>query len=77
MKLSCGLWREVARFQVYDEEAAEVQVIEEEVEVEILPTDFEMHLPPNEREAGAEFEEEFFDVFQQAELDCTLVGVVA
>jgi hypothetical protein len=36
-----------------------------------------MHLPPHEREAGAEFEQKFLDVLQQAQLNGPLVGVVA
>ena len=74
--LAGGFGREVARFQVHHEEAAEMQVVKEKVEVEVLPADFEMHLPTDEGKAGAEFEEKFFDVRHQALLDGALVGVV-
>ena len=52
-------------------------MIEEKVEIVVRSADVEMHLTPDECEAGAEFEEECFNVLQQAHFDRTLVGVVA
>jgi hypothetical protein len=68
---------EVAGLQVHHNKAPQLEMIEEQIEVEILVTDFQMHMTADQGEAGTEFEEEFFDVLQQAQLDSTLVGVVA
>ncbi len=43
--------------------AAKAQVIEEEIDIVILSPDFEMDLTPDQREADAQFEQEFLDMF--------------
>jgi len=58
---------ECAAFQINDDEAAELQVIEEEVQIEIVITEFEVDLTTNEGEAGAELDEEFAQVLDQSE----------
>ena len=57
---------EVAAFEFDDDEAAELEVIEEQVEVEIFVADGEVVLAADEGEAAAELDEEFLDMGEQA-----------
>ena len=60
-----------------DDVGAELQVVKEEIEEEILPAHLEVHLPPNEGEAGAEFEQEPRDVLDESSFELELSGFVA
>lgn len=48
--------------QLHDDEATQLEVIEEQIDPEILVSDFERDLTADEREAGAQLEEELLDV---------------
>ena len=64
---------EVALFQIHDDEAAEMQMVEKEVEVKLAVADFEAVLAADEGEAATEFEQEFLDVGDEAGLQFALL----
>ncbi len=66
-------WLEGPGFQVDDDEAAELQMVEEQVDVEVFITDFDPELPADEGEAFAEFEKELFQVVQELSFEFPLV----
>ena len=69
-----GIFRlERADFQINDDEASQLEVIEQEVDVEIVVTDFHVNLPTHEGEAGAEFHEKILKVAEQTGFEFALV----
>lgn len=58
--------------QLDDDEATQLQMIEEQVDLEVLVTDLKRNLPTNEREAGAQLQQEPLDVRDQRVLDVAL-----
>jgi hypothetical protein len=60
------------RLELDDDEAAKLQVIEEEVEVEVLFANLQVDPAADEREAGAQLEEEPLDVVDEGLLDLAL-----
>lgn len=64
---------EITLFQIHDNEATQVQVVEEQVEVELTVTDVEPVLAAYEGEATPEFQEELLQVGEQACLQLALM----
>ena len=64
---------EVALFQIHNDEAAQVQMVEKEVEVKLAVADRERVLAADEGEAATEFEQEFLDVGDEAGLQFALL----
>ena len=75
--LGCVLGFEGSAFQIDDDEAAQLEVIEKEVDVEIVVSEFEVDLATDKREAGAEFDEELAEVLHQPEFEIPLTCGVA
>jgi len=71
--LSGILGFEVALLEIDDDEAAEVEVIEEEVEVELAVADFEAVLAADKGKAATEFEEEFFEMPEESGFEFAFV----
>ena len=63
---------EIAFFQIHDDEAAEVQMVEEEVDEKLAVADGEWVLAADEGEAAPELDEEFLDVGDKAGLQLAL-----
>ncbi len=51
-----------ACFQLDDEKGPQLQMVKQEIDEGFLTADFELNLPAHQGEAGAEFEQETFDV---------------
>jgi hypothetical protein len=64
---------ELAHFQIDDNEASELQMVEEQIELEVFSSDFKRNLAAYEGEADAEFDEELTQVREQATLQVALV----
>ena len=63
---------EIAFFQIHDDVAAEVQMVEEEVDEKLALADGERALASDEGKAAPEFDEEFLDVGYEASLQLAL-----
>ncbi len=61
--------------QLDDDEAPQLQVIEEQVDPEVLVADLERDLATDEREAGSQLQQEPLDVRDQRVLDVALAEV--
>ena len=71
-----GVFRfEGRHLQVDDAEASELEVVEEQIELEVFATDFKRNLAPDVGEAGARFDEELAQVFQQASFQVALLSL--
>src|SRR5689334_11047555 len=66
----CGV--EGDRFQLDDDVAAQLEVVEKKIEVVVAACELEMDLPADEREAAAELEQEALNLIDQGLLDLTL-----
>ena len=64
---------ERANFQIDDDEAAKLEVVEKEVDVGIIVTDVHLNLPAHEGEAAAEFDEEILQVAQESGFEFAFV----
>ena len=73
VKLACIFRLELALFQVNHDERPQPQMVEEQIDVEVLVADIEAILPADEREALAEFEQEFFQVAHQLRFEFALL----
>lgn len=69
IELADVAWREGAGFQLDDDVAAELEVIEEKIERVVFIAHFQAHLPSDEGKAGAQLQKEFLDVIHQGPLD--------
>ena len=68
-----GFGGKVACLEIDDDEAAQLQVIEEEIEVEVLIANVQVNLPSDQCKSRAQFEEKFLDVVDEAEFDGAFV----
>lgn len=50
-------------------------MVEEQVEVEVLAAHLQMHLAADEREAGAQLEQQLAQVLQEAAMEIAFAGV--
>lgn len=73
VKLSDMLWLEAAAFELFDDKAAQLEMVEEQVNVKVALTDVKMHLTTDERETGAELDQKPGDVLDQGLLDLALM----
>src|ERR1035437_4301932 len=63
--------------QVDNDEASELQVVEEQVKPEILSSNIKRHLAPDEGETHAEFDEELAQVREKSLFEIALVGFLS
>lgn len=63
---------ESTAFQIDDDEAAQLEMIEKEIQIEIVATEFEVDLPADEGEAGAELDEKLAEMLHQPEFEIPL-----
>ena len=64
---------ELANLQIDDDEATQMQVVEQQVDVEIIVADFHVNLPTDKREACAEFDREVLQMSQQSRFQFTFM----
>lgn len=60
------LGRELSHLQVNDNEASELQMIEQQIEVIVFVSDGQRHLSSDKGEPGSEFQQELLDVIDQS-----------
>ena len=74
IQLACVRGFEGPHLEINDDEASELEVIEQEIDFEIFATHFQRILAADKREADAELQEKLPDVFEETALKIFLVS---
>src|SRR5579871_4397350 len=73
--LTCVLRGKLPDFQVYNDVAAQFEMVEKHVHLKLISADIEAIGAADEREAFAEFEQKLLDVVDQSVLQLALTGI--
>ena len=76
IQLAGELWPELAHFQINDDIAVQLDVVEEEIQIEILLTNLKMILAAEKGEANAKFEHECLQVLEQTAFEIAFDRVI-